>query len=283
MTLQLVDGKFRDSRWQEGRWVLDSFKDASGSMNWDQVPSYTLLAVLGPAHRQLHMLCSARLLLHTYALHVVDMYCQDVHVDSSLLPRQVCAQTLMSLLVTAQVIDAEMARRKLLEESPIASTQEEPVLFDTSEIPWWAWVRRFHLPEVVLPQECCHSAAALQYLNCCQLVSHCHCPLHACFLHEHQSSSLHLVVQAEKINGRACMVGYALGYVVDALTGHGLVDQQNSFLGKVLLNVTVIGLLIYRNNAALPAYKNLLDEATFYDKQWQATWEGQERPSESEK
>ncbi|KAL0051723.1 hypothetical protein WJX82_000978 [Trebouxia sp. C0006] len=169
MTLQLVDGKFRDSRWQEGRWVLDSFKDNSGSMDWDKV------------------------------------------------------------------IDAEMARRKLLEESPIPSTQEEPVLFDTSEIPWWAWVRRFHLPE------------------------------------------------AEKINGRACMVGYALGYFVDVLTGHGLVDQQNSFLGKVLLNVTVIGLLIYRNNAALPAYKNLLDEATFYDKQWQATWEGQNRPSESEK
>jgi hypothetical protein len=22
------------------------------------------------------------------------------------------------------------------------------VLFDTAEIPWWAWVRRFHLPEV---------------------------------------------------------------------------------------------------------------------------------------
>lgn len=43
---------------------------------------------------------------------------------------------------------AEMARRKLLEDSPIPSTNEEPVLFDTSEIPWWAWVRRFHLPEV---------------------------------------------------------------------------------------------------------------------------------------
>jgi hypothetical protein len=41
-----------------------------------------------------------------------------------------------------------MARRRLLEESPIPSTNEEPVLFDTSEIPWWAWVRRFHLPEV---------------------------------------------------------------------------------------------------------------------------------------
>lgn len=47
MTLQLVDGKFRDSRWQEGRWVLDSFKDVNGSMNWDQVPTYgyALLAV----------------------------------------------------------------------------------------------------------------------------------------------------------------------------------------------------------------------------------------------
>ncbi len=48
----------------------------------------------------------------------------------------------------AQVIDAEMARRKMLEESPIPSTNEEPVFFDTAEIPWWAWVRRFHLPEV---------------------------------------------------------------------------------------------------------------------------------------
>ena len=37
MTLQLVDGKFRDSRWQEGRWVLDNFKDNSGSMDWDKV------------------------------------------------------------------------------------------------------------------------------------------------------------------------------------------------------------------------------------------------------
>lgn len=91
------------------------------------------------------------------------------------------------------------------------------------------------------------------------------------------------LMQAEKINGRVCMVGYATGYFVDALTGHGLVDQQNSFLGKLLLIITVLGLLVYRNNSALPAYKNLLDEATFYDKQWQATWEGQNRPSESEK
>ena len=57
----------------------------------------------------------------------------------------------MSAVSGTQVIDAEMARRKLLEESPIPSTNEEPVFFDTAEIPWWAWVRRFHLPEVRAP------------------------------------------------------------------------------------------------------------------------------------
>jgi len=132
------------------------------------------------------------------------------------------------------VIDAEMARRKLLEESPIPSTNEEPVLFDTSEIPWWAWVRRFHLPE------------------------------------------------AEKLNGRAAMVGYFMALVVDQLTGYGLLDQQNSFLGKLLLHLTVFGVLLVRSTADLDKYKNLLDEATFYDKQWQATWTGVPRPSETE-
>ena len=54
----------------------------------------------------------------------------------------------IAALPGVQVIDAEMARRKILEDSPIPSTNEEPVFFDTAEIPWWAWVRRFHLPEV---------------------------------------------------------------------------------------------------------------------------------------
>ena len=57
----------------------------------------------------------------------------------------------VAALPGAQVIDAEMARRKILEESPIPSTNEEPVFFDTAEIPWWAWVRRLHLPEVRPP------------------------------------------------------------------------------------------------------------------------------------
>jgi len=132
------------------------------------------------------------------------------------------------------VIDAEIARRSLLEDLPIPSTNEEPVLFDTSEIPWWAWVRRFHLPE------------------------------------------------AEKLNGRACMVGYFMALIVDQLSGYGLLDQQNSFLGKVLLHVVVFGVLLVRSTADLDKYKNLLDEATFYDRQWNAAWDGAKRPSESE-
>lgn len=55
--------------------------------------------------------------------------------------------------VHGQVIDAEMARRKLLEDSPIPSTNEDPVFFDTAQIPWWAWVKRFHLPEVCTRQQ----------------------------------------------------------------------------------------------------------------------------------
>ena len=78
------------------------------------------------------------------------------------------------------------------------------------------------------------------------------------------------------------MVGYATGYFVDALTGHGLVDQQSSFLGKLLIFVTVVSLLVFRNQASVGTLKGLFDEATFYDRQWQATWDGQQRPSESE-
>ncbi|PRW20652.1 low molecular mass early light-induced [Chlorella sorokiniana] len=164
--LQLVEGRFSDYRWKNGRWDLSLFKGADGETDWDAV------------------------------------------------------------------IDAEMARRKLLEDSPIPCTNEEPVLFDTAEIPWWAWVRRFHLPE------------------------------------------------AEKLNGRAAMVGYVLALFVDQLTGVGLLDQQNSFLGKVLLHIAVFGILFIRSSSDLEKFKGLIDEATFYDKQWNATWEGQERPSE---
>lgn len=133
-----------------------------------------------------------------------------------------------------KVIDVEVDRRKLLEESPIPSTNEDPVNFDTAEVPWWAWVRRFHLPE------------------------------------------------AEKLNGRAAMLGYVLAGAVDLLSGAGLVEQQESFLGKLALHVCVFAVLLVRSTADLDKYKNLIDEATFYDKQWNATWEGVRRPSEGQ-
>jgi len=131
-----------------------------------------------------------------------------------------------------KVIDAEISRRRLLEESPIPSRVDDPVNFDTSEVPWWAWVRRFHLPE------------------------------------------------AEKLNGRAAMMGYVLALFIDKLTGAGLLEQQNSFLGLLALHVTVFAILIIRQSADLDKYKGLLEEATFYDKQWNASWEGVQRPSE---
>lgn len=131
------------------------------------------------------------------------------------------------------VIDAEISRRKMLEDSPVASINDA-VKFDTSEIPWWAWVKRFHLPV------------------------------------------------AEKVNGRAAMIGYAMALLVDKLSGASLLDQQGSFLGLLLLHITVFGVLFIQETGDVDKYRNLIDEAFFYDRQWSATWEGQERPSETQ-
>eukprot|EP00475_Leptophrys_vorax_P012767 TRINITY_DN19138_c0_g1_i1.p1 TRINITY_DN19138_c0_g1~~TRINITY_DN19138_c0_g1_i1.p1 ORF type:complete len:283 (-),score=32.53 TRINITY_DN19138_c0_g1_i1:196-1044(-) len=132
------------------------------------------------------------------------------------------------------VIDAEVVRRQWLEENPQSSNNDDPVVFDTSQVPWWAWVRRFHLPE------------------------------------------------AEKLNGRAAMVGYFMALVVDSATGVGLVDQQSSFLGKLLLFATVVGVLLIRKNEDVQEIKNIAEEWTFYDKQWQATWKEGPPPANRE-
>ncbi|KAJ9147637.1 hypothetical protein P3X46_029774 [Hevea brasiliensis] len=130
------------------------------------------------------------------------------------------------------VIDAEVRRRKWLEGNPESSSNDDPVVFDTSIIPWWAWIKRFHLPE------------------------------------------------AERLNGRAAMIGFFMAYVVDSLTGVGLVDQMNNFFCKTLLFIAVAGVLLIRKNEDIETLKKLLDETTFYDKQWQATWQD-ETPSSS--
>ncbi|KAG8076629.1 hypothetical protein GUJ93_ZPchr0006g43686 [Zizania palustris] len=123
------------------------------------------------------------------------------------------------------VIDAEARRRKWLEDCPEATSPDEAVVFDTSIIPWWAWMKRFHLPE------------------------------------------------AEKLNGRAAMIGFFMAYFVDSLTGVGLVDQMGNFFCKTLLFVAVAGVLLVRKNEDIETVKKLIDETTFYDKQWQATWQ----------
>lgn len=131
------------------------------------------------------------------------------------------------------VIDAEARRRKWLEDNPETTRNDDPVIFDTSIIPWWAWMKRFHLPE------------------------------------------------AELLNGRAAMVGFFMAYFVDSLTGVGLVDQMGNFFCKTLLLVAVVGVLAIRKNEDIETVKKLIEESTFYDKQWQATWQEDETGNSS--
>ncbi|XP_038726114.1 light-harvesting complex-like protein 3 isotype 2, chloroplastic isoform X2 [Tripterygium wilfordii] len=72
--------------------------------------------------------------------------------------------------------------------------------------------------------------------------------------------------------GRAAMIGFFMAYLVDSLTGVGLVDQTSNFFCKTLLFVAVVGVLLIRKNEDLDKLKKLVEETTFYDKQWQATW-----------
>ncbi|KAH6554581.1 hypothetical protein KP509_1Z323500 [Ceratopteris richardii] len=76
--------------------------------------------------------------------------------------------------------------------------------------------------------------------------------------------------------GRAAMIGFFMAYVVDSLTGVGLVDQTSNFFGKLLLFISVLGVLFIRKNEDLETIKQLAQEWTFYDKQWQATWQDEQ-------
>lgn len=88
--------------------------------------------------------------------------------------------------------------------------------------------------------------------------------------------------EAELINGRATMVGFTVALLVDLVFHVRLVDQLTSPLGQIATLGTVLFCLFVRSDKDLDVYKELSDEATFYDKQWQATWEGKTRPSETE-
>ncbi|KDP22493.1 hypothetical protein JCGZ_26324 [Jatropha curcas] len=129
------------------------------------------------------------------------------------------------------LIEAEAKRRKFLELYPEASTNEEPVLFRSSIIPWWAWLKKSYLPE------------------------------------------------AELLNGRAAMVGFFMSYVVDTLTGIDMVGQTGNLICKAGLFVTVISIILLRRTDDFQRLRNLADEATLYDKQWQASWQDQDATS----
>jgi len=132
------------------------------------------------------------------------------------------------------VVDAEVRRRKILEDYPTAGDTDFPVTFDLSMIPTKVWVTRFHLPE------------------------------------------------AEQINGRAAMIGLVAALLVDKAFHISIADQFDSFPGKILLLATVVGCAFIRKNEDVDNLKGLADEATFYDRQWKATWDGVDRPGKEE-
>ncbi|KAK9913936.1 hypothetical protein M0R45_037735 [Rubus argutus] len=68
--------------------------------------------------------------------------------------------------------------------------------------------------------------------------------------------------EAELLNGRAAMVGFFMAYVVDALTGVGVVGQTGNFICKAGLLVTVIGIILFRRTEDIDNLKKLADEAT---------------------
>lgn len=160
----------------------------------------------------------------------------------------------------------EVRRRKWLEDNPESSSNEEPVLFDTSIIPWWAWMKRFHLPEAELL-----NGLLIPYFR--QLFP----------VLKYKAINISLLSRTNRVcksyAGRAAMVGFFMAYFVDSLTGVGLVDQMGNFFCKTLLFVAVAGVLLIRKNEDIETLKKLVEESTFYDKQWQASWQDENSSS----
>lgn len=73
--------------------------------------------------------------------------------------------------------------------------------------------------------------------------------------------------------GRAAMVGFFTAYFVDGLTRLDVVGQTGNFICKVGLFASVIGVLLFRRSQDFGNLQKLADEATLYDRQWQASWQ----------
>lgn len=79
------------------------------------------------------------------------------------------------------------------------------------------------------------------------------------------------------------MVGFFMAYLVDALTGLDMIGQSGNFICKAALFFTIIGVLVFRRKEDLENVQKLADEATFYDKQWRASWEDPDAAKEKMK
>lgn len=66
-----------------------------------------------------------------------------------------------------------------------------------------------------------------------------------------------------------------MAYFVDGLTGLDVFGQTGNIICKAGLFVTVIGVILFRKTQDFDNLKKLVDEATYYDKQWQASWKDQ--------
>ncbi|KAL2558465.1 Chlorophyll A-B binding family protein [Forsythia ovata] len=82
------------------------------------------------------------------------------------------------------------------------------------------------------------------------------------------------------VAGRAAMVGFFMAYIVDALTGLDVVGQAGNFICKAALFVTIIGVILFRKTQDFEKIQKLAKEATFYDKQWQASWRNHDDPKD---
>lgn len=71
------------------------------------------------------------------------------------------------------------------------------------------------------------------------------------------------------------MVGFFTAYLVDVLTGLDIVGQTGNYICKAGLFVTIVGVVLFRRTQDFKHLKKLVDEATLYDQQWQASWKSQ--------
>lgn len=111
---------------------------------------------------------------------------------------------------------------------------------------------RAHACAQCMPRACARAHACtrahgahsdMSTVHAARIRSHAHAL--ACTPHAH-NNHVHARSQAEKLNGRAAMMGYVIAIFVDKASGAGLAEQQNSFLGLLALHITVFAILAIR-------------------------------------